>query len=169
MTSSGFLEPELQAIERHVVRVPAQPRSEVPRYMRLADVLVQPGRSNGFNDYRLPSKLPEFLATGRPVVLPATNLGRFLEDGEECILLRRGDALEIAAVIERHPRRRGAAARAWRRAAAPSPNASSAGRERETLQAFYERGLDLASPPLDLADDELRRLERGTPAPTRRA
>lgn len=96
-----FVEAELKAIERHVVRVPLQPRSEVPRYMRLADVLVQPGRPGAFNDYRLPSKLPEFFATGRPVVLPATNLDRYLADGEECILLQRGDALEIAQAVER--------------------------------------------------------------------
>ena len=96
-----FLERELRAVERHVVRVPLQPRSEVPRYMRLADVLVQPGRADRFNDYRFPSKLPEFFATGRPVVLPATNIGRFVEDGEEAILLHRGDALEIAAAVER--------------------------------------------------------------------
>src|SRR5205814_5448765 len=94
-----FVESELKSIERHVVRVPLQPRSEVPRYLRLADVLVQPGRADGFNDYRLPSKLPEFFATGRPVVLPATNLGRVAADGEECLLLRRGDALEIAQVV----------------------------------------------------------------------
>ena len=47
-----FVEPELKSIERHVIRVPLQPRSEVPRYMRLADVLVQPGRPDEFNDYR---------------------------------------------------------------------------------------------------------------------
>ena len=95
-----FLEPELRPVERHVVQLPLQPRSEVPRYLRLADVLVQPGRAGTFNDYRFPSKLPEFLATGRPVVLPATNLGRFLEDGEDCVLLHRGDALEIAQAVE---------------------------------------------------------------------
>src|SRR6185437_16944685 len=94
-----FLEPEVNEIERNVVRVSLQPRTEVPRYLRLADVLVQPGRAGGFNDYRFPSKLPEFLATGRPVVLPATNLGRFLRDGDECLLLERGDALEIAAAV----------------------------------------------------------------------
>src|SRR5205814_8163093 len=94
-----FVERELKSVERYVVRVPLQQRAEVPRYLRLADVLVQPGRPDGFNDYRLPSKLPEFFATGRPVVLPATNLGRFLADGEECTLLRRGDALEIAQVV----------------------------------------------------------------------
>jgi hypothetical protein len=80
--------------------VPLQQRADVPRYLRLADVLVQPGRADGFNDYRFPSKLPEFFATGRPVVLPATNIGRFVRDGEEAVLLHRGDALEIAAALE---------------------------------------------------------------------
>ena len=37
-----------------MVHVPLQPRSEVPRYLRLADVLVQPGAPDAFNDYRLP-------------------------------------------------------------------------------------------------------------------
>ncbi len=96
-----FVEPELRAVHDHVVHVPLQPRSEVPRYMRLADVLVQPGRADAFNDYRFPSKLPEFFACGRPVVLPETNLGRYVADGEDCLVLRRGDALEIAAAVER--------------------------------------------------------------------
>jgi glycosyltransferase involved in cell wall biosynthesis len=96
-----FVERELRSVERHVMRVPLQQRAEVPRYMRLADVLVQPGRPDGFDDYRFPSKLPEFFATGRPVVLPATNIGRFVRDGEEAVLLQRGDALEIAAAVER--------------------------------------------------------------------
>jgi hypothetical protein len=64
-------------------------------------VLVQPGRPNEFEEYRFPAKLTEFLATGRPVVLPRVSVGRWLEDGEECLLLNRGDALEIAAAIDR--------------------------------------------------------------------
>jgi glycosyltransferase involved in cell wall biosynthesis len=96
-----FLDPEIRHVTEHVVHVPLVPRAEVGRHLRLADVLVQPGRVNAFNEYRFPSKLTEFLATGRPVVLPRANIGRFLADGEECILLERGDALEIASVIER--------------------------------------------------------------------
>jgi glycosyltransferase involved in cell wall biosynthesis len=96
-----FVERELKSVEQYVVRVPLQRRADVPCYLRLADVLVQPGRPDAFNNYRFPSKLPEFFATGRPVVLPATNIGRFATDGEDCILLRRGDALEIAEAVER--------------------------------------------------------------------
>src|SRR5262249_11096956 len=96
-----FLRPETRHVKEHVVDVPFVPRAEVGRYLRLADLLVQPGRPDDFEEYRFPAKLTGFLASGRPVVLPGTGVGRSLEDGEECILLRRGDALEIAAAIER--------------------------------------------------------------------
>jgi glycosyltransferase involved in cell wall biosynthesis len=79
---------------------------EIPGYLALADAYVQPGAPDDFNRYRLPSKLPEFFAMGRPVILPACNLGNELTDGEDALLLRKGDALEIAARLEQlldHP------------------------------------------------------------------
>lgn len=96
-------------------------KARLPEVLALADVLVQPGRAGRFDDYRLPSKLPEFLAMGKPVVLPATNLGTVLRDGEDALLLRQGTAEEIAALclkILRDPalaRRLGANAAAFAR------------------------------------------------------
>ena len=75
-------------------------RNKLPAILALADVLVQPGKSDQFNNYRFPSKLPEYLATGKPVLLPATNIGRYLKDGFECLLLQEGNALEIAQKLE---------------------------------------------------------------------
>jgi glycosyltransferase involved in cell wall biosynthesis len=77
------------------------PRSSIAELLAAADVLVQPGRPDPFNDYRFPSKLPEYLASGRPVVLPRTNVGLELRDGEDALLLDRGDAAEIAAAVGR--------------------------------------------------------------------
>ncbi len=51
---------------------------ELPGIMACADLLVQPGEASPFEVYRLPSKLPDYLATGRPIILPAVNLGREL-------------------------------------------------------------------------------------------
>ena len=153
-----FIERELRSVERHVIRVPMQPRSEVPRYMRLADVLVQSGRPDGFNDYRLPSKLPEFLATGRPVVLPATNIGRFLEDGKECVLLRRGDALEIAGIIERlldDPEQRVRLAEGARAFAERNFSWVASAHK---LKRFYDRVLGLRPTPLHVPDAALHRV-----------
>jgi glycosyltransferase involved in cell wall biosynthesis len=68
--------------------------------MKCADLYVQPGAPGPFNDFRLPSKLPEFMAVGRPVVLPATNVGLRLSDRDEALLLKTGDADEIAGAVE---------------------------------------------------------------------
>lgn len=73
---------------------------DIPPVLNLADVLVQPGKADRFNDYRLPSKLPEFFAMGRPVILPATNVGRFVRSGEHAVVLSKVDALGIVEAIE---------------------------------------------------------------------
>jgi glycosyltransferase involved in cell wall biosynthesis len=96
-----LLKPPLAFLRRHIITVGYRPHVEIPRYLALADALVQPGRSDAFNDYRFPAKLPEFLAMARPVVLPDANIGRYLRDGEECLLLREGTAVEIAASLDR--------------------------------------------------------------------
>jgi glycosyltransferase involved in cell wall biosynthesis len=77
------------------------PRSRVSALLSAADVLVQPGRSNSFNDYRFPSKLPDFLASGKPVVLPRANIGLQLKDGQDALVLERGDAPEIFEKVVR--------------------------------------------------------------------
>jgi len=69
--------------------------------VRCADIFVQPGAPGPFNDYRLPSKLPEFMAVGRPIVLPRTNVGLRLRDGEDALLLDSGSAEEIQAKVAR--------------------------------------------------------------------
>jgi glycosyltransferase involved in cell wall biosynthesis len=76
-------------------------RARLAPLMSAADILVQPGRPGPFNDYRFPSKLPEFLAAGRPVVLPATNLGRHLQNGVEALVLDTGSVEEMVEAIMR--------------------------------------------------------------------
>lgn len=91
----------LRPLRSGVVELGVRPRAEVPEYLRLADAFVQPGAPDEFNSYRFPSKIPEFLAMGRPVVLPACNIGLELTDGHNALLLRNGTALEIAESVER--------------------------------------------------------------------
>ena len=83
-----------------VIELGVRPRAEVVTYLGMADAFVQPGASDDFNAYRFPSKIPEFLAMGRPVVLPECNVGLELVDGENALLLREGSAQEIAAKVE---------------------------------------------------------------------
>ena len=90
--------PKLRGGIRNLGRVP---RDVIPDLLRAADILVQPGAPGAFNDFRFPSKLPEFLASGRPVVLPRANIGLELEDGAEALVLDHGNAEEIAEAIDR--------------------------------------------------------------------
>lgn len=76
-------------------------KSRLPGLLGIADVLVQPGRPGPFNDLRLPSKLPEFLAMGRPVVLPASNIGLNLHPDNEAVVLSEATASTIADACER--------------------------------------------------------------------
>lgn len=76
-----------------------QHHHHLPPLMALADIFVQPGEPDAFNDYRFPSKLPEFFALGRPVVLPRTNLGTTLRHGTDAWVLDRADAAGIAGAV----------------------------------------------------------------------
>ncbi len=68
---------------------------DLPRLILLADILVQPGAPRTFDDYRFPSKVPYFLASGRPVILPDTNVAEKLRHGKDCFLMQQGDKEEI--------------------------------------------------------------------------
>lgn len=69
------------------------PRERLPELYAMADVLIQPGGADPFNEYRFPSKLPEALASGVPVILPYCNLGLVLKEGVEAII-NREDSME---------------------------------------------------------------------------
>ncbi|HJQ35763.1 MAG TPA: glycosyltransferase [Thermoanaerobaculia bacterium] len=141
----NFLGSVRESVEPYVVRVELQPRARVGDYVRLADVLVQPGRPGSFNDYRFPSKLPEFLATGRPVILPDANIGRYLRNEQEAILLNNGDALEIAAAVERLLADAGLRERVGRGGRAFATANFSWRRSAERLKVFYAHALERLS------------------------
>jgi glycosyltransferase involved in cell wall biosynthesis len=72
-------------------------RNQLWRFIELADVVVQPGRSNSYNENRLPSKLLDFLCLGKPLVTSSSNLGKRLKDGVNALLLKNSKPEEIAA------------------------------------------------------------------------
>lgn len=93
--------PQLRQIRSNYCRELGHiPRADLPSVLSIAHVLVQPGKSDPFNDYRFPSKLPEYLASGRPVLLPGANIGRYLVDQEQCVWLTDGDAADIAQNLQ---------------------------------------------------------------------
>ena len=92
---------DLDEVRPYVVQVGTLPQKELRPYLSLADVFVQPGKPGPFNDFRFPSKIPDFLAMGRPTILPRTNIGLAMCEGEDALLLKHGSADEIAAHLER--------------------------------------------------------------------
>lgn len=87
-------------IDKYIIELGFVERAMIPDLLALADILIQPGSSNSFNDYRFPSKIPEFLAMGKPVIVPKTNIGRFLTHGQNAIVLPVVDENSLSAAID---------------------------------------------------------------------
>ena len=109
----------------------------LPPLLALADIFVQPGAADAFNDYRFPSKLPEFFALGRPVVLPRTNLGTLVRHGTDAYVLDRADAAGIAAAVTELRRDRALAGRLSQGALAFAGKHFSWRRSAEALAKLY--------------------------------
>ncbi len=90
----------LELYKKYVRYLPDIISKELPAFMSLADFLVQPGAPRAFDDHRFPSKIPFFLASGRPTILPDTNVAEKLRHGHDCFLLKSGKAQEIAKYLK---------------------------------------------------------------------
>jgi glycosyltransferase involved in cell wall biosynthesis len=84
-----------ELLTNHVTHLGFVRRDWLIDILKLADFFVQPGGPSAFNDYRLPSKIPELLAAGRPLVLARTNVGLQMRHQFNALLMERGDAAEI--------------------------------------------------------------------------
>ena len=90
-----------QSIRDHVIDLGIIPKTDLPRLLSISDALVQPGRPNAYNDYRLPSKLPEFLLSGSPVIATASNLALRIEKEDTLLGLEEGTPEEICTLCKR--------------------------------------------------------------------
>lgn len=96
-----FLGPDEQWADKISVNLGDVKHVKVPVVLSLADFLIQPGADDEFNAYRLPAKLPEFFAMGKPVILPRTNAGSFVQHGENAWVLPKVDALGIVEAVQK--------------------------------------------------------------------
>ncbi|MBI5381815.1 MAG: glycosyltransferase family 4 protein [Opitutae bacterium] len=137
--STQFREPLPVDLRAHVLDLGFVEKARLPRLIALADALVQPGHPGPFNDFRLPSKIPELLSMGRAVVLPATNVGRELRDGEDALLLHTGTPEEMADACERLFEDPALARRLGANALAFARRHYDLGRNTEALAEFYRQ------------------------------
>jgi len=150
LVRTGFNRPEFlrsisDELKAHVADLGFIPKARLPALLGIADVLVQPGRPGPFNDYRLPSKLPEFLASGRPVVLPPTNIALEMRDGVDALFLSSGAPENIADCCERIFKDRKLAAELGKNGAAFARRRFNLEANSSRLLELYERVL--ARPP----------------------
>lgn len=76
----------------------AIPHEDVPRWLLRADVMALPRADAEYSRAGFPTKLGEYLATGRPVVATATgDIPRYLCDGEDAYLAPPGDTAAFSA------------------------------------------------------------------------
>lgn len=112
---------------------------DIPPLLGLADFLIQPGTDDAFNEFRLPAKLPEFFAMGRPLLLPLTNVGRFVRHGHEAWVLPKMDALGIVDTLKAFRADEELMARLSAGALAFCDEHFSWSRNAATLENFYEQ------------------------------
>ncbi len=73
---------------------------EVIDLMALADVLVMPKASSGLNEMGFPTKVVEYLASGKPVVATRiSDISEYLTHGENAYLCSPGDVAALAQTI----------------------------------------------------------------------
>lgn len=74
------------------------PHEEVPPYLNLIDIAVQPAA----NEYCCPMKVLEYMGMGKPIVAPRQeNIEELIEEGEQGRFFRPGDARDMAAALQR--------------------------------------------------------------------
>lgn len=95
-----FLGADAARVRPHVISLGRiNHHHHLPALMALTDFFVQPGAPGPFNDYRFPSKLPDFFALGRPVILPRTNVGLVTRHLSDAYVLPAADAPAIAHAV----------------------------------------------------------------------
>lgn len=95
-----FLEDDELWVKKYAIELGWVELEEIPEILALADILVQPGTSDDFNDYRFPSKIPEFLAMGKPTIIPETNIAHHLQHLENAFILPAVDQESLPKAID---------------------------------------------------------------------
>jgi len=134
-------------LSAHLINIGFVKRAkDLPVLMSAANIFVQPGAPGAFNDFRFPSKLPEFFAIGRPVILPSSNLGKVVKHGIHAWVLDAANASEIAGAIRKISRDEELGAALSEGALAFSQQHFSWSKSGKSLRDFYIEHTRLRSP-----------------------
>lgn len=82
-------------LEDHLLLTGSVPHHRMPEYLALADAYLAPVRADDFNAHRLPSKIPEYMAMGRPMLVVDHGFGVELDDPSEVVKVSGDDPEEV--------------------------------------------------------------------------
>ena len=83
-------------LEESVLFTGPVPHAEVPVYLDLVDIAVQPSA----NEYCCPMKILEYMALGKAIVAPRQeNIVELLREGEEALFFQPGDAPSLTQAL----------------------------------------------------------------------
>lgn len=86
-------------LREHVRCIGSRNHREMHRFMAAADVLLQYSWYDPqVDEYRLPAKIPEYLAMGKPVITFQNGIGRVFRDGAQ-VLKHDGTPQDIASKV----------------------------------------------------------------------
>lgn len=72
---------------------------DVTRYLSLGEIMLQPGQNTIFNRHRLPSKIPEYMAMGKPVITFSCGIGEQFTHLDHVWKLTEGTPEELANAL----------------------------------------------------------------------
>lgn len=89
-------------LDERVRIIGKQPHEEIPSYLAAADILTVVRPSDIITEYAFPSKFSEYTALGKALVVSrVSDLGNYIQDGENGILVEPDDVRGTSVAFER--------------------------------------------------------------------
>lgn len=130
---------EAGGLEDHVRFVGQVPHRRMADHLALGDLFLGHLRHDRFNAHRLPSKLPEYMAMGRPIAVADHGFGRVLTDSGHAFAIADGGPAEIADAVRRALGERQRWPEMGRGLERLAAELFDWGRNSEALASFYRR------------------------------
>lgn len=89
---------EARGLSENYFLIGQSPYADIPHYLAAGDILLQHALDQA-NALRLPAKLPEYLAMGKPIITFAEGIGESLEDATHVRKLYSRDPFEAASHV----------------------------------------------------------------------
>jgi glycosyltransferase involved in cell wall biosynthesis len=148
-------------LSRHVVFAGPASHENMPDHLALADAFVGAVRADAFNCHRLPAKIPEYMAMGRPMIVMAEGVGYELDDPAEVIKVAGSEPELLAQGLFRLLECRGNWPAMGGRLRQKAQDIFAWRRNTEHLLAFYDEVLQAPESPDQPAVPQLEELHAG--------